>query len=104
MRHSEFGVDVDIDVKAQLTFQEANDNDCCSFIQKSVLQGLIKKLLCTGCKKPSLGLDLIAESNCGFSTKGKTFCSSCRHSEDKRFFCERVGGSSQRTIPYDTNL
>ena len=101
---SVFGVDVDIDIKAQSTFQEANDNDCYFFVQKSVLEGLIKKLLCPSCKKPSLGLDLIAESNCGFSTKGKTFCSSCRSFEDKRFFCERFGGSSHTTVPFDINL
>ena len=67
------GVDVDIAMKAQSTIQETNDNDCYFFSQKSVLEGLIKYLLCPSCKKPSLDLDFSAESNCRVSTKGKTF-------------------------------
>ena len=43
------------------------------------------------------------KSSFGFSTKGKTFCSDCRSFEDKRFFCKRIGGSSQATVPFDIN-
>ena len=89
-----FGIDVEIDTETHSAIQDKIDSDCYFILQKSVLEGLIKRLLCPKCKRPCLSLDLLRESSCGFSTKGKTFCSHRRSFEDKHFFCERVGGSS----------
>ena len=101
---SVFGIDVEIDTETHSVFQDDSDSDCYFIMQKSVLEGLIKALLCPNCKRPSLSLDLLIESSFGFSTKGKTFCSHCRSFEDKLFFCERVGGSSHSTVPFDINI
>ena len=101
---SVFGIDVEIDTETHSVFQDDSDSDCYFIMQKSVLEGLIKTLLCPNCKRPSLSLVLLIESSFGFSTKGKTFCSHCRSFEDKRFFCERVGGSSHSTVPFDINI
>ena len=101
---SAFGLNFDFDQPAPTTFQDDGNSDCYCIIQQSVLEGLIKKLLCPKCKMPGLSLDFLPENSSGFSAKAKTFCSNCSGFEDKRFFCERGGGSTLATVPFDINI
>ena len=68
---SVFGIDIEIDTESKSSFHDNNDSDCYFVMQQSVLQGLIKTLLCRSCKWPGLSLDLLIESSFGFSMKGK---------------------------------
>ena len=67
-----FGLDFEFDSTTTTTFQ--NDNsDCYFIIQKSVLEDLIKTLLCPKCKVPGSSLNLFQKSVLVFHQKPREF-------------------------------
>ena len=78
--------------------------DCYLLVQKNTIPQFFEKLLCPECKQPGLSFTTSSAGKCGFLMKAKVICENCENLVKEDYLCERVGGSTSQTVPFDINL